>query len=182
MDKLDEFDGPRGDEPGGGDVVRDCGGCAKNPFQTAKRERQQNASTCFHEFVFEFFKNYNATRLNTFPCFSSEAIPIMVGEVKKMCAQNGRMLHTVFSVRRTSKLELMNMVEHQFSDENYSWEKIVEIFTIAIVLYDISQSRIDMELEYDVQDMLFYTFKRVQNWFLLHGSWKQFVKYYNDKK
>ncbi len=76
----------------------------------------------------------------------------------------------------------MNIVEHQFSDENYCWEKIVEIFAIAIVLYDISQSRIDIELEYDVQDMLFYTFKRVQNWFLLHGSWKQFVKYYTDKK
>ena len=181
MDKLEEFDGPRGVTPGE-DVVRDCGGYAKNPFQTAKREREQNADTCFYEFVFEFFKNYRATRLNTFPCFSSEAIPIMVGEVKKMCAQNGRMLHTVFSVRRTTKLELMNIVEHQFSDENYCWEKIVEIFAIAIVLYDISQSRIDIELEYDVQDMLFYTFKRVQNWFLLHGSWKQFVKYYTDKK
>ena len=73
----------------------------------------------------------------------------------------------------------MNLPTNHFNDGHIiSWQKIIDLFTMGIILHQISESRMDMELHYDVQDMLIYALKHANQWFLEIGGWTTFVNHY----
>jgi hypothetical protein len=156
-------------------LERDCGGCMTSPFYG--KYSHYTPATSPHEFVIDFFKNYNDVDSNT-----TESVVTMIREVKKVYNCHRRMLHTVFSTRKFTKMELMNLPKNHFNDENINWEKIIEVFTLGKILQEIAESRIDMELYYDIQDMLIYTLKHVDSWFIRIGGWGNFVKLYKNSK
>ena len=163
-------------------LERDCGDCMKSPLRSPlqsplkspfyAKSMHYTSGTSPHEFVMHFVNNYNNVDLNT-----PDAVAIMIREVKKVYNYNHRMLHTVFSTRKFSKMELLNLPKNHFNDV-ISWEKMIEVFTLGVILKEIADSRIDLELYYDVQDMLIYALKYADNWFNRIGGWGNFVKVY----
>ena len=155
-------------------LERDCGGCTRSPFY--EKYIQYAPTPSPHEFVLDFLQNYTNRDYNR-----SEPVVQMICEVKKVYKCQHRLLHTVFSTRKFSKMELMNLPTNHVNDgHSISWQKLIDLFTMGIILQEIAESRIDMELHYDVQDMLIYALKHVNQWFVDIGGWATFVNHYKN--
>lgn len=116
-----------------------------------------------------------------FPHYMSEHVRILLQESRRLHKDQCDVLRAMLMLllNDTSEYMTTDLVDQLFSNGQYSWRKIIQMFTIGMDMLEISRLNNDKQLYYNTIEMFIYTLNRADSWIQNEGGWATFVNIYN---